>query len=335
MFTSADQIREVFNQFEGIKILVAGDVMIDSYLRGTVDRISPEAPVPVVALRQREDMLGGSANVALNLKSLGATPLLCSVIGDDSQGVEFLRLLDKEGINSSGIIKDPDRITTTKYRIIGNKMQMLRVDHETDQDLSFALEQLYLERIDIILRDEKPSVIIIQDYNKGVLTPKVISGIISRASEYNIPVAVDPKKRNFDLYHHVALFKPNLKEIKEGLRIQIDPASKSSLSAAASSLRNSLDAGLVMITLSEGGVFIYSDSEAAIIKGHTRSVADVSGAGDTVISVASLCLSLGLDPISLASLSNLAGGLVCEHIGVVPVNKADLLSEASALLVKT
>lgn len=332
MFSSADQIRNLFNQFNGIKVLVAGDVMIDTYLRGSVDRISPEAPVPVVALRQRDDMLGGSANVALNLKSLGAYPILCSVIGNDSQGVELLRLLENEGISSAGILVDEERITTTKYRIIGNRMQMLRVDHETDVDLTSKVEKLYLEMIERLIGSEHPSVIIIQDYNKGVLTPAIISGIIEKGGKHKIPVAVDPKKRNFDCYRNVALFKPNLKEIREGLRIQVDPTSESSLEEAAVLLKTSQNADMVMITLSEGGVYIHSERETAVIKGHVRSVADVSGAGDTVISVASLCLALNQNPSLMASLANLAGGLVCEHVGVVPINKSELLDEAISLL---
>jgi D-glycero-beta-D-manno-heptose-7-phosphate kinase len=316
--------------------LIVGDVMIDTYLKGSVDRISPEAPVPVVALRQREDMLGGAANVALNIKSLGAEPLLCSVIGDDLQGSEFIALLEKAKIQNTGIIKASNRITTTKYRIIGNKMQMLRVDHETDLDLGKDEEEILLNRIQDIIREQQPEVIILQDYNKGVLTSGVIAGIIQKAGLKKIPVVVDPKQKNFTSYHSISLFKPNLKEIREGLKIDVDQKSEESLRNAAKQIHSLQRAQTVMITLSEDGVFVSHDKgqsiESAILKAHVRNIADVSGAGDTVISVAALCTACKLPADDMARLSNLAGGLVCEQVGVVPVNKVALLGEAISLL---
>lgn len=332
MHFTRGQLQQLFNDFSTLKVMVVGDVMTDTYLRGKVERISPEAPVPVVALQQKVDMLGGAANVALNIRSMGATPLLCSVIGKDAQGSEFLKLLRKEGITDKWILSDPDRISTTKYRIIGNKVQMLRVDHESDADLDAEIEKSLLQKAGQLIRTEKPGVIILQDYNKGVLTPAIITGIIGLAKEQGIPVVVDPKKKNFETYRTVTLFKPNLKEIREGLRITVDPSSKSSLQEAASKLHDLLKADLVMITLSEAGVFISNGSESNIVKSHVRSVADVSGAGDTVISVAAMCIALGIPPLPMAELANLAGGLVCEQVGVVPVDRYALLSEASALL---
>lgn len=331
-FLSVEQIQELFRSFEGMKVLVAGDVMIDTYLRGKVDRISPEAPVPVVALQQRVDMLGGAANVALNLKSLGAEPILCSVIGEDEQGKKFLDLLDNEKITREGILVDPGRISTTKYRIIGNHMQMLRVDHETDIDLSQQQEMSLLKRAEELISKFKPTVIILQDYNKGVLTPGVIRGITAMAGKAGIPVVVDPKKRNFDVYHSIRLFKPNLKEIREGLRIGVDPSSMESLKHAAALIHSSHNADLVMITLSEEGIFISNRKESIILKSHVRSVADVSGAGDTVISVAALCIAAGTAPGVMATLANLAGGIVCEQVGVVPVNREALIAETFTLI---
>ncbi len=335
MFSNENEIRELFSKFTGQKVLIAGDVMIDAYLRGKVDRISPEAPVPVVALFQRENMLGGAANVALNLKSLGANPILCSVVGNDKQGDEFFHLLDKEDIGNSGIIRSNSRITTTKYRIIGNKMQMLRVDEEMDTDLEKDLENELLQKIGELIGNEKPDVIILQDYNKGVLTPAVIEGIIQLSLLHQIPVVADPKKKNFDAYHDIALFKPNLKEVREGLKTEIDPGSLDSLQSAACRIHEMQDVTIVMITLSDSGVFIslrnHVSFNPVIIKAHVRSIADVSGAGDTVISVASLCLALNTSADSMAMLANLAGGLVCEQVGVVPVNKESLLKEALLL----
>lgn len=338
MFSTAGQVRKLFSNFERLKVMIVGDVMIDTYLKGSVERISPEAPVPVVALKQREDMLGGAANVALNIKSMGAEPLLCSVIGDDVQGADFLKLLEKEEIGTAGILKASGRITTSKYRIIGNKMQMLRLDRETAMDLNNEEEKLLLHCINEMVKNRKPDIIILQDYNKGTLTSSVIEGIIQTASKVNIPVVVDPKRKNFTAYHSVALFKPNLKEIREGLKIDVDPKSESSLQAAADLIHISQKIETVMITLSDEGVFVShhkgQTNDSAIVKAHVRTIADVSGAGDTVISVAALCVASNLPFVSMAGLANLAGGLVCEQVGVVPVNKQELLKEAIFLLTK-
>ncbi len=316
--------------------MIVGDVMIDSYLKGTVDRISPEAPVPVVLLHHKENLLGGAANVALNVQALGAKPILCSVIGDDVQGAEFIKLIEKATIDNQGIIQSSSRITTTKYRVIGNKMQMLRVDHETNLDLDEETEKLAFKRINELVISEKPNVIILQDYNKGMLTASLIEKIIQLAGVKKIPVVVDPKQKNFKAYHSVALFKPNLKEIREGLKIDVDGKSLDSLNKAALLIHSEQNTDIVMITLSEDGVFVSNrnldSNESAILNAHVRTIADVSGAGDTVISVAALCLASGQSPVILAGLANLAGGLVCEQVGVVPVNKKALLDEAIALL---
>lgn len=314
------------------KVLVIGDVMVDSYLIGKVDRISPEAPVPVVALKERNNLLGGAANVALNIKSLGAEAILCSVIGNDKQADILLDLMKKEGLKPDGIIRSSDRITTTKFRIIGNRMQMLRVDEEVDTDLNVADSSELLASISNLITNHKPDVIILQDYNKGVLSPYVIEKVAEMASEAGIPVAVDPKKKNFTAYKGITLFKPNLKEISEGLKTDVDPLSIESLRKAAEILHNKQNVQLVMITLSEYGVFVSSKNAdgdiSVIIPAVLRSIADVSGAGDTVISVAALCLATQTDPVFMATLSNLAGGLVCEESGVVPVNKIRLMVEA-------
>jgi D-glycero-beta-D-manno-heptose-7-phosphate kinase len=335
MFSSEKQIREIFSHFSGVKVLIIGDVMIDAYLQGKVDRISPEAPVPVVTLNSRTNMLGGAANVALNIKALGAVPVLCSVIGDDTQAEEFLNLLKKEEILPEGIIRAGNRITTTKYRIIGNKMQMLRMDDETDTDISAAQQEELLLKVRKLLEEHQPSVIIIEDYNKGVLTRDVISGIIGMASSLNIPTVVDPKKKNFESYKNITLFKPNLKEIREGLKIDVDPASEESLAKAAGMIHELQKVEMVMITLSEEGVFISSNGVHKRIKAHVRPIADVSGAGDTVISVAALCISQHLKAEEIAVLSNLAGGIVCEQVGVIPIHLQTLLREAISSLINT
>lgn len=333
MLFTEKNIKNLFNKFNTSKVLVIGDVMIDSYLVGKVDRISPEAPVPVVALKQRHSMLGGAANVALNIRSLGAEAILCSVIGNDTHGDELLDLMKKEGLKTNGIIRSSERITTTKFRIIGNRMQMLRVDEEIDTDLEENDFTNLINCISQLITEQKPDVIILQDYNKGVLSPDVIEKVIEIASGNGIPVAVDPKKKNFTAYKGITLFKPNLKEIVEGLKIDVDPMSIESLDKAAGTLHECQNIELVMITLSEHGIFIsVKDSNgisSKIIPAEMRSIADVSGAGDTVISVAALCLAAKTDHFLMAALANLAGGLVCEQAGVVPVDKFRLMAEAS------
>jgi len=310
--------------------------MVDSYLIGKVERISPEAPVPVVALKQRNNMLGGAANVALNISSMGAEAILCSVIGNDKQGDELISLMQHAGLRTDGIIRSNERITTTKFRIIGNRMQMLRVDEEIDSDLNHKDTDEFIQSISNLIDIHKPDVIILQDYNKGVLSAQVIGKIIRIASEINIPVAVDPKKKNFTTYSGLTLFKPNLKEITEGLKTEIDPQSLKSLQAAAEILHSKQSIKLVMITLSEHGLFYsYRNGEEfsiKIIPAVMRSISDVSGAGDTVISIAALCLAIKTIPELLAVISNIAGGLVCEQSNVVPVDKATLLDEVLAEL---
>ena len=328
--------RKLFDSLNHLNIMVIGDVMVDSYLWGKVERISPEAPIPIVALRKRENRMGGAANVAMNIRAMGAKPILCSVIGTDDKGDTFLELLQKEKISSKGIVRSQRRITTTKFRIFGNTYQLLRVDEEVEDDLVHA-DYLTLSRvIDRILETENVHCIVFQDYNKGVITPKLITEVVRKARKRNIPVAVDPKKKNFEAYSNVTLFKPNLKELGEGLKIELDAENRDSVIEAAQDLRERLKCDYVMTTLSEHGMLMSMkdrlDQKNIFIPAHIRSIADVSGAGDTVISVAALCLAAQCSPREIASISNLAGGLVCEQVGVVPVSKDKLLKEVLSLL---
>ena len=329
--------QQLFEQFRQVKVMVVGDVMVDAYLFGKVDRISPEAPVPVVSVDKRVNRLGGAANVALNLKALGAEPVLCSVLGNDQKGKEFMQLLQDEQISGDAIITSPNRITTAKFRVIGNKAQMLRVDEEMTGDLDHADQEALLAKISEIFSTTKIDAIIFQDYNKGVLTTELISEVIAKARRRGIPVAVDPKKHNFFQYKYTDLFKPNLKELREGLGMEINSRKLGDLMVAADRLHDQMNIGTVMITLSDEGVFIShravsGKTDRQLVPAHIRNISDVSGAGDTVISVATLCLAFQLDPAEIASLSNLAGGLVCEQVGVVPVDRDKLLSEALKLL---
>lgn len=324
-----ENLNQLFDDFNKLKVLVIGDIMLDAYVWGKVERISPEAPVPIVAIQKRMNRLGGAANVALNLKSLGAEPIICSVIGDDQKGAELLSVIQTESLYSKGIIKSKDRITTTKFRIFGNKTQMLRVDEEVTNDLNKNEEKQLINLVRNLLDTQKIDAIIFQDYNKGNLSKKVISTIIELANQHKVVTTVDPKNKNFFEFKNVSLFKPNLKELQEGLGIAIDEISEENLLIISNKLNETLQAKMVMTTLSEQGAFINECGQIPfLIPAHKRSITDVSGAGDTVISVATLCLALNQSAQQIVSLSNLAGGIVCEEVGVVPINKQRFLEEA-------
>lgn len=322
---------KIFDKFNSLNVLIIGDVMIDAYWWGKVNRISPEAPVPVCAVSKKENRLGGAANVALNIVAMGANPILCSIVGDDLPGRELCKLMREQNMDVRGIVTSLNRPTTVKTRILGNKVQMLRIDEETDANISSLEEKVFIDKIESIINSEKISAIIFQDYDKGVITEVVIEKVIALAKKNNIPTTVDPKKRNFNAYKNVDLFKPNLKELKEGLKIDFDSADKETLVEAALLLHHKQKIDKVFITLSERGVFMMDfsqkEAEVTILPACLRKIADVSGAGDTVISLASLCLALRLDSRTIATISNFAGGLVCESVGVVPIDKATLLGE--------
>ncbi len=336
MALTVDRLTSLFEAFNNKKALIIGDVMLDSYIWGKVERISPEAPVPVVTVIRREERLGGAANVGMNIRSLGARPVMCSVIGTDDKGQTLRALMLNAGMEDTGIIESPHRHTTTKFRVFGNNTQMLRVDEETSVPLKNEVFHELCSRIDKILKTEEIDVIIFQDYDKGVITPELIDFVTEMAEEMDIPVTVDPKKRNFMAFRNITLFKPNLAEMREGLDMAALSPDKEELSLAARQLSGILNTKIILNTLSEKGVFIYWDengeSKEALLPAQRRNVADVSGAGDTVISVASLCLTCGLDPENIALLSNLAGGMVCEEAGVVPINKEKFITDAISLL---
>lgn len=321
---------DFFTKLKTKTILVIGDVMVDAYLWGKVDRISPEAPVPVVALRKRENRLGGAANVALNIRAMGAQAVLLSVVGDDVKGREFAALLEKAGLPSDGMIYSPDRITTTKFRVIGNNVQLLRVDEESEEALNTREQESINRRFTDLIDKYSIDAIVFQDYDKGVISPALIRNVMKVAHQAGIPVAVDPKKKNFFEYKGVRLFKPNLKELREGLKLdQIPEGDK--LEEAVAQLQTQLQADIVMVTLSEKGVFIRQkeakNPQSWHLPAQLRNISDVSGAGDTVISLAVLGLACGLPLPQLAEIANRAGGLVCEEVGVVPIKPDRLMQE--------
>jgi D-glycero-beta-D-manno-heptose-7-phosphate kinase len=346
-----NDISKLFEKFKQLNILIIGDVMLDSYLWGKVDRISPEAPVPIVSVLKRENRLGGAANVAVNVKAMGAKPIICSVIGNDQRGVDFTDLLKKLKLSDAGIIKSDKRITTTKFRVMGNNAHILRVDEEIDSKISKKdFDRLY-KQIEKLVKKDKIGAIIFEDYDKGIIDKRLIDKVVELAKSNNIFVAVDPKRRNFSDYKGVTLFKPNLKELNEGLKIDIESTNLEEIQNAVNVLHLKQNINIVLLTLASEGVYVsekttvhspqttdnrrnrkYSGLKQQMtikkfIPAHKRTIADVSGAGDTVISVATLCLAAGLSATDTAQIANLAGGLVCEKVGAVPINR-EILKEA-------
>lgn len=322
--------KALFEEFNQKKVLIIGDVMVDTYLHGNVDRISPEAPVPVIHVRKKELKSGGAANVALNVVGLGAKAYMFSVVGEDDNGDSLMQLLENKQVDCNGIIRNNNRPTTVKTRIISQGQQILRVDQEEVKPITEVSEQLLLNRVSNVIADM--DVVIIEDYNKGLLTPGLISGLIKLCNEHNVPVTVDPKKDNFFAYTGVTLFKPNRKEIIEGLKLDGNLKAEGDVKSAISQLHDKLNADSIMVTLSEDGVVISDSGDFTFIPAHRRRIYDVSGAGDTVISVASLCLTADIPKSAIAAISNIAGGLVCEQPGVVQVDKNQLLEEVEKLL---
>ncbi len=323
---------DILKEFKGKRILVVGDVMLDAYILGKVTRVSPEAPVPVVALDKKENRIGGAGNVALNLKNLGASPIIASVLGTDSEGAILEDLFQKRGISSDGLVRSEFRKTTVKTRVISSKQQLLRIDSENTHALSSEHEQLLFDKI-IHLIEIGLDAIILEDYDKGVLSEKNIQRIILEAKKNNIPVTADPKKENFHQYNGVSLFKPNLKELKEGLNIDFSfENERNAFETAVQNLRKAVPHEASLITLSEHGVYICNESEKAYIEAHKREITDVSGAGDTVIAVATLCLLANAPIDVIAKIANIAGGMVCEKPGVVSISFEELKDEVHELL---
>jgi rfaE bifunctional protein kinase chain/domain len=335
---TTDTISRLFSGFNDLNALIIGDVMVDAYLWGKVERISPEAPVPIVSVNKRENRLGGAANVGLNIKSLGATAYICAVIGNDQKGTEFLELLKNEGIPKEGIVRSDNRVTTTKFRVIGNNAQMLRVDEEHTKPLDKKEAMDLRSNIIKLLELEKIDVIIFQDYDKGVISPALITEIVALANEEKIPIVVDPKKDHFLDFKNVSLFKPNLKEIKEGLKIDFNENNLAELEKAISKLQETVNAQIVLNTLSDKGIIVRWQEDGKFnsqkFPAHYRNISDVSGAGDTVISVAALCLASEIEVPDMAAIANLSGGIVCEEVGVVPINKTKLQDEVIRTLSK-
>jgi len=314
--------------FSNTKVLVIGDAMLDRYFLGKIERQSPEADVSVVDIETIYNKLGGSANVALNIKNLGATVELISCIGDDETAIEFLKELNDNNIISDRTLVSDKRKTTLKGRIYNNNEYLLRLDRETIEDFTAEESYLLLEKIKQSIDTFKPDVAILQDYNKGIFTKNNITDIIDLLQNNNIKIAVDPKKNNFLAFKNVDLFKPNLKEISDALEIKIDPKNETHLRNTCKVLKEKINCKSSLITLSENGIIGFSEFNTLThFPAFKREIVDVSGAGDTVISLASLFLALDYSIEDIAFFSNLGGGMTIEKKGVIALSIDDFIEE--------
>lgn len=324
---------QLFESFSDMKVGIIGDVMLDTYLWGKVDRISPEAPVPVVAVQNKEYRMGGAANVALNICSLGAKASIISLAGEDEEAVILKKLFEEKSIDTSFFLQSKKRITTNKIRVISRNQQMMRLDNEITTDLGYEDENRLILAVQHYIAQEKPNVIILEDYNKGVLSELVIQKVVELCKKNDIITAVDPKRKNFFSYQGVDIFKPNLKEATEALNILFSEVTPELMHQIHQSLVEILQHRISFITLSEKGIFYQDNSGGDIVPSHRRNIADVSGAGDTVIAVASLVYAATRNVKLMAETANIAGGLVCEIVGTAAINRDQLLRECSRLLV--
>ena len=302
----------ITSQFHKRTVLVIGDLMLDKYLWGHTDRISPEAPVPIVEVNNIDFRPGGAANVALNLSSLGCNVIIIGVIGSDSDGENLLNLLKKYKVDCSNIVISDDRYTTVKTRIMSQDQQVLRADYEVKTPLSDNLLNKIYESLKSVIDDV--DALIMQDYNKGVFNITNIPEIIALANNSSKPIYVDPKNSNFKSFKNVRLFKPNLIEFFEGF-----DSNQSSIKNDGFQLKEELNADMVLITQGSDGASLFESSEYHHIPTKARKVHDVSGAGDTVISIFALSDLCDASPKESAILSNYAAGRVCEEVGVVPI----------------
>ncbi len=323
-------LSQLYHRAESANILVIGDLMLDIYQWGRVDRISPEAPVPVVDVERQEIRLGGAANVARNLYQLGATPHMCGVVGEDTAGEQMISLARSSHFPTDLIFQTSHRRTTVKERIIAHQQQMLRIDKED----RFSLTKEEKAQVLVGLKERIASfdAIIFEDYDKSMIDAELIQVVMNLAHQLSIPVMVDPKFLHFWNYNGATVFKPNLKELNEGLNVRLKNDQFNDIVEAILELRKRMPHYQTLVTLSsQGMLFVDEEGQSQHIKAHYRNIADVSGAGDTVISVLTLGWIAGLTLSQAVTIANLAGGIVCEEVGVVPISKAKLEKEIPKL----
>ncbi|MBS1912106.1 MAG: D-glycero-beta-D-manno-heptose-7-phosphate kinase [Bacteroidetes bacterium] len=322
MTLSESRVSQLLDNVRGRRIAVIGDVMLDRYYRGTVSRISPEAPVPIVEIAEESEYPGGAANVAYNLVMLGATPLLLGVVGNDGPGRQLRDLLNRLGISDEALLTDPSRPTTVKTRVIASSQHIVRVDREEKGEIAATAREQLLSRLEENIRTI--DALILQDYNKGVVTHGLIPHVVELARTHGVPVYVDPKFNNFFEYTHVTVFKPNRKEAEDALQRRLRSAEERE--EGVQELMRRLGCEYVILTLgSEGMMLAHRDESPILVPTKAIQVADVSGAGDTVIATLATACAAGASMQEAVVIANHAAGIVCEQVGTVPVRHDQLL----------
>ncbi len=327
MWVEASAVYNIFKQFNQLQVIVIGDSMIDTYLQGNVEKMSPETGVPVVSVVNRENRLGGAGNVALNIKKLGAQPFLLTVAGADEKCNILRSLLKENGISDGGVFTDKTRPTTVKYRVANRHNQMIRIDEEATFEINSGIEKQILLKFEDLLNNRKPDIIIFSDYDKGLITPDLFRKVNNIAQKSGIKVVADPKKRNFSVYENIHLLKPNFKEFTEGVGENFGKLDFDKIERNITRLITERNIGSVLLTLSEIGVFIHDGIIGQHFPATETQICDVTGAGDTVVSMVSLAIAAGAGVGLAAELANFAGGLVCRENGVAAVNPDQLLRE--------
>ena len=320
------EVEKLLESFENLSILVVGDLMLDEYLWGNSDRISPEAPVPIVNITGEDLRLGGAGNVANNLLSLGCQVRVASVLGEDADGRRLQELLQARRIEVDGLVWDSDRTTSRKSRILASNQQMLRIDREVCTPISAADEERLLEKVRQMLPDVQG--ILLSDYLKGVLTERVVQEIIALGRAAALPVVIDPKGTDYRKYRGATLLTPNRKETQ--LASGIPMVDESSLRRAGRQLFDELELDALVVTRSEEGMTLFlPNGQEEHFPTLAREVFDVSGAGDTVLASLGACLAAGVSVNQAARLSNLAAGIVVGKVGTSTVSPEEILEELS------
>lgn len=322
------ELTEVVRDLEHISInawaLVIGDLMLDRYLIGEVERISPEAPVPVVLLKQQNERIGGAANVAANLTQLGISTRIAGCVGKDAEGGTLLRMMTQMDIATHAVLQSEHRPTVTKTRVLGGHQQMLRVDQESRSAFHMAetqqLEKLVMEQL-----EDNPAIVILSDYAKGVLSPELCAMVIRFCKSRYIPVLVDPKGHDYSKYRGATALTPNKRETADACRV--DPGNSTALMQAAGILRKSLELTFFAVTRGEEGISVIDNHGMLHIPATARQVFDVSGAGDTVIATLAAGMISGLNHQQALQLANIAAGIVVGKVGTAPITRDDLLHE--------
>lgn len=330
MISQADarRLSRYVDRFSRAQVLVVGDVVIDHYVWGSVNRISPEAPVPVVNVTKETMLLGGAANVVNNIHSLGGNVRVCGVIGNDDAGRQLVRMMRDQGITTDGLMTEQGRPTTIKTRVIAHNQQVVRFDRETKKGIERETHRSIYEYVKRSMSDGLDA-IVLSDYCKGVVTQALVRDIVKLAKRNGIIVSVDPKVAHFSMYSGVTILTPNTKEASIGSRIEIED--ERSLIRAGSALLRRMQCSAVLITRGEHGMSLFErGGKITTIPTMAREVYDVTGAGDTVISVLTLAMAAGASTADAAKLSNHAAGVVVGIVGTATVKPEELKSSILA-----